>query len=87
MTGRHPVRTGTTEAYVARKRKARWRALPHLAVYGSYCVAKGLGLLLLASLRGRAAAARALQLSGYGAGQLAGALGLRYAEYRRVDGD
>lgn len=79
-------RTGTTEAYVARKRNTGWRSSLRLAVNGSYCVAGGVGRILLAVVLGRAAAARGLRMASYGFGQIAGCLGHRYAEYRPADG-
>jgi succinoglycan biosynthesis protein ExoM len=79
-------RAGAIESYILRKhRPGPASALP-LAAHGAYCLAKAGVLLLLASLRGRAAAAVALRLAGYGAGRLGGLLGLQYAEYRRVHG-
>jgi len=80
-------RTGTTEAYVARKRSPAWIPAARLVAYGCYCIAKGVGRTLLVFVQGRSAAAQGLQTASYGAGQIAGSMGLRYAEYRRVDGN
>lgn len=78
-------RTGTTEAYIARKRHAAGRTGLALLTHGVYCVGKALLLLSLAFVRGPAAAARAVHLGCYGAGRIAGAFGVRYREYGRPD--
>jgi glycosyltransferase involved in cell wall biosynthesis len=75
-------RTGNTEAYVARKRNTGWRAGGKVAARGGVCVATGLGRILLGFGQGRVAAVRGLHTASYGVGQIAGALGFRYAEYR-----
>jgi len=80
-------RTGTTEAYVARKRNTGWRSVPRLVAVGVSCVARGIGRLLATVVLGRAAAARGLRNASYGAGLIAGSLGHRYAEYRHMDGN
>jgi len=80
-------RTGTTEAYIARKRQAGLRTRAALVGHGAYCLCKAIALLPGAVVRGRATAARELVLGGYGAGRIAGAFGLRYREYGGADGD
>jgi GT2 family glycosyltransferase len=79
-------RSGITEAYVARKRSSGMATRLGLLAHGSYCIALGLVQLAAAALRGRAAAAGALRLASFGAGRLAGLMGLQYREYQRIHG-
>ena len=83
---RRAWRIGTTSAFVRRLHRPGAATALHLLVHGRWCLAKAGGLLLLASLRGRAAAARALHLGCVGAGRLAGLLGVRFEEYQSTDG-
>jgi hypothetical protein len=54
--------------------------------HGVRCIAKGALMLLVAAVRGRAAAAAALHLVSFGAGRMGGVFDLQYAEYRTVHG-
>jgi GT2 family glycosyltransferase len=83
---RRAFRVGSTSAWIDRRRLQPPLRASRLAAHGSWCVAKGLLLLLAALARGRGAAARALRLAAFGAGRLAGLLGVTYEEYRGTHG-
>lgn len=79
-------RTGAIESYIARKHTPTPASSVRLVVHGAYCLGRAALLLAASALRGRAAAAVALRLGGYGAGRIGGVLGWQYAEYRQVHG-
>lgn len=83
---RRAFRIGTSTAFIDRHRMPRPRSAPRLLSHGLWCLAKGGLLLPIAALRGRAPAARALRLAVYGAGRIAGMLGVRFHEYRTPHG-
>jgi GT2 family glycosyltransferase len=79
-------RAGASEAYIQRKLEPGPASVLRVLVHGAYCVAKSCLLLAAAAVRGRAAAASALQLASFGVGRIGGLVGLQYAEYRRIHG-
>jgi glycosyltransferase involved in cell wall biosynthesis len=67
---------GTATTHLARRRRGLFRAGPHALAHGGWCLAKGLAL----ALWHRAHPVRrvqGLELAGFGAGRLAGLLGVR----------
>ena len=79
-------RSGAATAYIDRKLDPELATLLRVLAHGAWCLGRASLALLLASLRGRAAAARALRLGAFGAGRLGGLVGLHYAEYRVIRG-
>jgi cellulose synthase/poly-beta-1,6-N-acetylglucosamine synthase-like glycosyltransferase len=80
------LRAGGTESYLERKFEPGLYTSSKIAVHGVYCLVKGLGMLVVSALRGRAAAVRALHLASFGAGRVGGLLGFHHAEYRQTHG-
>jgi GT2 family glycosyltransferase len=83
---RRALRVGASNSRVLRLHDRRVHAALRPLAHGLWCVAKAGVLLLGAGLRGPGAAARALHLACFGAGRIAGLLGLRVEEYRVTDG-
>jgi len=81
---RRAFRVGCASARLARRRGVAVSA--RVLLHGAWCLARGAAELLVASVRGRAAAVAALRLAAYGAGRIGGLAGLRPAEYRRIHG-
>jgi len=79
------LRVGSSSAWVESRRRSR--APLQLLAHGTYCMLKGMGLALLLPLRGRAVAAKGLQLFSYGLGRIAGSRGHLHQEYRVVHGN
>ena len=79
-------RVGTATSLIERTRRRPPVRAGRVLLHGAWCVAKGGGLALLGSLRGRAGVARGLRLVATGLGRLAGLTGYRYEEYRASHG-
>lgn len=83
---RRALRVGASNSRVARLHDPRWRAALRPLAHGAWCLVRGGAMLLAGGLRGPAAAARALHLTCFGLGRIAGVFGVGVQEYRTTDG-